>query len=354
MRCNSTRLTAIWQPETRGRFHLPHCPIPGVHFSVREKRMNFIDRRQLVPASNLPRADRTRRPQAMAIAIVCAFCATPFQAAAVMCDIAESYDWVDCCDSEATIVNRSLISQKELAHGHIEGTLALKFKVSYSAGTAPGSGYASSRFACAKLNVTVRIGDFRRTYDHDLHNPSGVPDYIEDTTKFVFVPPFRSSDVYVESVACKMPKVLEEGNPCGQTKRRNIKSLIGDMKGEHQSRRKKIEQRVQYEQQQSNESNLPLAWDAAQEQMRNQALSASRLTGVGQAGSRCDEIVRQIAQNMEANPRGRTTGSICGGTRELLGMYQYAKENLSNHGCYGGEYDTAIAQLESRRDAVCE
>ena len=33
MRCTSTRLTAIWQPETRGRFHLPHCPIPGVHFS---------------------------------------------------------------------------------------------------------------------------------------------------------------------------------------------------------------------------------------------------------------------------------------------------------------------------------
>ena len=32
MRCTSIRLTAIWQPETRGRFHLPHCPIPGVHF----------------------------------------------------------------------------------------------------------------------------------------------------------------------------------------------------------------------------------------------------------------------------------------------------------------------------------
>ena len=32
MRCTSTRLTAIWQPETRGRFHLPHCPILGVHF----------------------------------------------------------------------------------------------------------------------------------------------------------------------------------------------------------------------------------------------------------------------------------------------------------------------------------
>ena len=32
MRCTSTRLTAIWQSETRGRFHLPHCPILGVHF----------------------------------------------------------------------------------------------------------------------------------------------------------------------------------------------------------------------------------------------------------------------------------------------------------------------------------
>ena len=35
MRCTSTRLTANWQPETRGRFHLPHCPILGVHFSLR-------------------------------------------------------------------------------------------------------------------------------------------------------------------------------------------------------------------------------------------------------------------------------------------------------------------------------
>ena len=32
MRCTSTRLTAIWQPENRARFHLPHCPILGVHF----------------------------------------------------------------------------------------------------------------------------------------------------------------------------------------------------------------------------------------------------------------------------------------------------------------------------------
>ena len=32
MRCTSTRLTAIWQPEYRARFHLPHCPILGVHF----------------------------------------------------------------------------------------------------------------------------------------------------------------------------------------------------------------------------------------------------------------------------------------------------------------------------------
>ena len=36
MRCTSTRLAAIWQPETRGRFHLPHCPISGVHFWLDE------------------------------------------------------------------------------------------------------------------------------------------------------------------------------------------------------------------------------------------------------------------------------------------------------------------------------
>jgi hypothetical protein len=32
MRCTSTRLTANWQPETQGRFHLRHCPSFGVHF----------------------------------------------------------------------------------------------------------------------------------------------------------------------------------------------------------------------------------------------------------------------------------------------------------------------------------
>lgn len=30
--CTSSRLTANWRPETRGRFHLTHCPIFGVHF----------------------------------------------------------------------------------------------------------------------------------------------------------------------------------------------------------------------------------------------------------------------------------------------------------------------------------
>ena len=34
MRCTSTKLTAIWQPETRGRFHLPYCAILGIHFCI--------------------------------------------------------------------------------------------------------------------------------------------------------------------------------------------------------------------------------------------------------------------------------------------------------------------------------
>ena len=42
MRCTSIRLTAIWQPETRGRFHLPHCPIPGVHFSLPQTVHTFV------------------------------------------------------------------------------------------------------------------------------------------------------------------------------------------------------------------------------------------------------------------------------------------------------------------------
>jgi transposase InsO family protein len=32
MRCISTRTPPKWQPETRGRFHLRHCPVFGVHF----------------------------------------------------------------------------------------------------------------------------------------------------------------------------------------------------------------------------------------------------------------------------------------------------------------------------------
>ena len=35
MRCTSTKLTATWKSDNRARFHLPHCPILGVHFCSR-------------------------------------------------------------------------------------------------------------------------------------------------------------------------------------------------------------------------------------------------------------------------------------------------------------------------------
>ena len=58
MRCTSTRLAAIWQPETRGRFHLPHCPIPGVHFSPRfPKRHGFSRPPEVFTASALRRGE---------------------------------------------------------------------------------------------------------------------------------------------------------------------------------------------------------------------------------------------------------------------------------------------------------
>ena len=167
--------------------------------------------RQFVLACIHPRIDQAGRVQAMVIALVCVFCATPFQAAAaVMCSLPERYDWVECCSSEATIVNKSLLSQQKLAHGYIEGTLALKLRVSYSAVDGRWSD-----FDCAKLDVTVRHGVGRKHYRHIVPYTNGVSDYIEDTFTYLFEPPFRQSDVYVESIACKMPKIMLDGRSCG-------------------------------------------------------------------------------------------------------------------------------------------
>ena len=193
--------------------------------------MSFIDRRRRVSPCTFRRADRIGRQNVMAIALICTFCAVPFQAAAVMCSWTESHDWVDCCSSEAAIENRSLMSQKKVAHGFTEGKLALKLRVSYSAGKAPWSDHA-----CAKLNVTVRLGNGRKVYSHIVAYASGVPDYIEDTAEILFAPPLRQGDVYVESVSCKMPKALLDGYPCGSDRAKELEERERRMLEEERER----------------------------------------------------------------------------------------------------------------------
>ena len=170
--------------------------------------MNFLDRRQRLPSAHSHGPIPNECPDAMAIALVCVFFATPFQATAAMCDLPDTYDYVECCGSNATVVNASLMDQRETPHEHNQGRLQLRLNVSYS-----GPGYTTpSQFDCANLTVIVRLGESRKTYVHTL-TMFDTPGYIEDTPRFLFVPPFRQSDVYVESVACKMPKAMLGGRP---------------------------------------------------------------------------------------------------------------------------------------------
>ncbi len=133
----------------------------------------------------------------------------PFAATATMCDWTDSNDWTDCCSSNVTIVERSLLSRQEVANQFVEGALALKLRLTYSS---VNDGW--STFDCAKFDVAVRIGNTRKTYKHVVPYSSGVADYIKDTIPYLFSPPFRESDIYIESVACKMPKPTDGGFPC--------------------------------------------------------------------------------------------------------------------------------------------
>lgn len=170
--------------------------------------MNFLDRRQRVSTCTL----RRTAVYTMATALGCVFFTTPFQAAASFCALPDLYELVECCGSEATAVNASLMSQRETPYEHKQGRLQLRLKVSYSA----GAGYGFTERACAKLSMTVRLGESRVTYGRTLYGQPGVPQHIEYSPRFLFVPPFRQSDVYVESVSCKMPKLLMGGNrSCG-------------------------------------------------------------------------------------------------------------------------------------------
>lgn len=342
--------------------------------------------RQFVLACIHPRIDRTGRAQAMAIALVCVFCATPFQAtAAVMCSLTERYDWVECCSSEATIVNKSLLGQKKLAHRHIEGTLALKLRVSYSA--VDGSW---SDFDCAELDVTVRHGVGRKQYRHIVPYSSGVSDYIEDTFAFLFEPPFRQSDVYVESIACKMPKIMLDGRSCGSdeeqeknererraeqkddakattlepTKRKKSRiGLLRNLKSKHLSAARGSLHRKLNDSQDNREKNSSLEQAALNQGYANLQQSITKLAGPMRSGSdgqshaadeRCSGVADQLAERMGSTFPSQSGGiGACAAGREQLRILTYAKDNLSRNGCYSGEYDQVISKTRNYITQVC-
>lgn len=334
--------------------------------------------------------------------LICVLAVFPFAVTANQCDLADTNDWVDCCASKATIVKRSLLNQKSTANKFMEGKLTLKLRVSYSSGSAPWS-----EFDCAKL--TVRIGNINKTYEHIIPYSSGVADYIEDTVPYLFVPPFRESDIYIESIACKIPKVLQgegtcqskpqkaleetvesspqDGRPAkedsqarqqqnikvkpdsqesrvnsGSQSRFSKRDLIRSMAADHSQVQRRIEQSDGLDRQRQNEKNLPLAQSVLQQSGENLVKSLSQIlareqfdsggASSGGASLKCQKLASQIADNLSRGSHSNF-GEGCDGAREMLRVQTYAKNNLSRHACYGGEYDQSIAEYKSYITRYC-
>ena len=366
--------------------------------------------------------------------LICVLAVFPFAVTAsqneYLCHLADINDWVDCCESKATIVKRSLLNQKSTAHNFMEGKLTLKLRVSYSTGSDAFSEIAPLS-DCAKLTVTVRIGTRNKTYEHI----TGVTDYIEDTVPYIFVPPFRESDIYIESTACKTLKVFQVEGRCqykpqkalGETvegspqdgrpakakedsqvrQQKNIKveshsqesrvdsasqshsqesrvdsasqsysqesrvdsasqsrkrDLIGSMAAGHSQVQRSMEQSDGLDRQRQNEKNLPLAQSALQQSGENLVKSLSQIlareqfdsggASSGGASLKCQKLASQITDNLSRGSRSNF-GGRCDAAREMLRVLTYAKNNLSRHACYGGEYDQSIAEYKSYITRYC-
>ena len=339
--------------------------------------------------------------------LICVLAMFPFAVNATLhlCNMAEPNDWVDCCESKATIVKRSLLNQKSTAHNFMEGKLALKLRVSYSSGSDPMFGFEGD---CAKL--TVRIGgNINKTYEHITPNSSGNADYIEKTETFLFVPPFRESDIYIESIACKVLKTQQFEGACqskpqkalGETvegspqdgrpakakedsqvrQQKNIKveshsqesrvdsasqsrkrDLIDSMAAGHSQVQRSMEQSDGLDRQRQNEKNLPLVQSALQQSGENLVKSLSQIlareqfdsggASSGGASSNCQELRSQIAEKLSRGSSSNS-GGRCDGAREVLRTMTYAKNNLLRYACYGGEYDQSIAEYKSYITRYC-
>ena len=255
---------------------------------------------------------------AVAVMILLAGSSVPVPANAVMCSWTDASDWVDCRSSQATIVQRKLLSQKAVANNFVEGILALKLRVSYSSGSDTWS-----QFDCAKLDVSVQLGNTTKIYTHVIPYTSGVPDHFGYTVPYLFVPPFRESEVYVKSVACKVPKALA-GNE--EQERQPLEAERERQSLEEERERLALEERQRRIEE---EARLAQARRAREEERERQRLAAQRER-------------KRLAQEQERSDGGDQLGSVASAIRALNALQDH-EDSLD-------EGSSPVAQEQERSD----
>ena len=147
-----------------------------------------------------------------------------------------------------------------------------------------------------------------------------------------------------------------------QERRTGTRDLLRSMASDHGQTQRMFEQDEGAVRQQSHQRIQQLGQAAVLQGELNLIQSLNQLTAKGKpsvqphsvrAGGdrRCQEIGDRAATEWEANtnePKG-----LCEIGHYQLRMLEYFKNRLSNHGCYGGEYDLTIAETRNWITQVC-
>ena len=137
----------------------------------------------------------------------------------------------------------------------------------------------------------------------------------------------------------------------------NGSGLINGLLSQHQLAAKGNRQQKIQDHQRILQNTLPMAQAAVQQGNAILLQSWQNLTNKVQSQSsdeRCQKIADQIAESMGSRFSSQS-GSIdrCDAGREQLRILTYAKDNLSRHGCYSGEYDSVISKTQNYVTQVC-
>ena len=159
------------------------------------------------------------------------------------------------------------------------------------------------------------------------------------------------------------------GDGVGSKGNRTRGDLLANLKSKHQDAASGILNRKVEDQQRLNKENLPMGQAALQQgnanlaqsilnldrwQSRSSVMPRPAAPGPRDSDSRCERIALQIAAKMETRFPSRPGNSLCAGGQNRLRMLTYAKDNLSRHQCYSGEYDQVIAETRNYIIQVCE